>query len=81
MSLNELKNLLIEYVRLLPSDCVASIGHNRSFMIFHVGGPDARQGRRRQQIGIGADDQSRRRNSRDLRECVRRAEGLIGPPG
>jgi hypothetical protein len=52
MSFNELKNLLVEYVRLLPRNCVSSIRHNNPFVIFHMSGPNAHQGRRREQIGI-----------------------------
>ena len=77
MSFNELKNLLIEYVRLFPRNRVAGIGHDRPFVIFHVGSPDAHEGRRREQIGIRGNDQGRRGDSRDLREGVGRAEGLI----
>lgn len=55
MPSNELKNLLIEYVRLLPRDCVTGIGHDRPLMIFHMIGPDAHQRRRCKQIGIRGD--------------------------
>ena len=41
MSFDELKNLLIEYVGLLPRNCVARIRYYRPFVIFHMSGPDA----------------------------------------
>ena len=77
MSFNELKNLVVEYVRLLPRNRVARVGHDRPFVIFHMSSPDAHKGRRCKQIGIRGNDEGRRRDSRNLREGVWRAEGLI----
>ena len=58
MSFNELKNLLVKYVWLLPSNGVSSIRYNHPFVIFHMSGPDAHQCWRREQIGICGDDES-----------------------
>src|SRR5215475_11596674 len=76
MSSNELKNLLVEYVRLFPRNRVARIGHDRPFVIFHMSSPDAHEGRRCKQIGVRGNDEGRCGNSRNLREGVWRAEGL-----
>src|SRR5215467_3129545 len=76
MSSNELKNLLVEYVRLFPRNRVARIGHDRPFVIFHMSSPDAHEGRRCKQIGVRGNDEGRCGNGRDLREGVWRAEGL-----
>src|SRR5450830_1184396 len=78
MSFDELKNLLIEYVGLLPRNCVARIRYYRPFVIFHMSGPDAHHGRRGKQVSIGGDDKSRRRYASDFRKCVRRSKRLIG---
>src|ERR1019366_8769191 len=77
MAFNELKNLLVECVWLLPFNRVACIDHDCPFVIFQMSCPNAHQGRRRKQISTCGNDESRRGDGRDLREGVWRAGGLI----
>ena len=71
---DEIENLVVERARLFPGHGVSGVVDLGPLVILQGARPEPHQRRRRQQIGIGRDDERRRRDGGDLGQRVRCAQ-------